>query len=93
MTFLEDFAARLRGRRLDRDLTQLELAQQVGVTKNCINMYETAKRTPNIKMASMLAQALDIRLDDLVPKARHEVKLVEGQTNIYDMLGDELHEL
>ena len=89
MTFLEDFAKRLRGRRLDRDLTQRELAQQVGVTQKCINMYETAKRTPNIRMASRMAQVLDIKLDDLVPKARHEVKLVEGQTNIYDMLGDE----
>lgn len=47
-------------------LSQEELGQQAGVTRQSINNYENAKTLPDSKTLSALARALGVTLDDLL---------------------------
>jgi Zn-dependent peptidase ImmA (M78 family)/transcriptional regulator with XRE-family HTH domain len=47
-------------------LSQEELAEQAGVTRQSINNYENAKTLPDSKTLSALARALGVTLDDLL---------------------------
>ncbi len=48
------------------NLSQEELGEMAGVTRQSINNYENAKTLPDSKTLSALARALDIKLDDLL---------------------------
>lgn len=54
-------------RRLRRlaDLTQQELADQVGVTRQTILSIEKGNYTPSVALALKLADALGVRVEDL----------------------------
>ncbi|NJL06489.1 MAG: AAA family ATPase [Chloroflexaceae bacterium] len=53
----------LKARRKALGLTQIELAQQVGCSKDTLNKIETARRRPSRAMALRLAQMLDVPPD------------------------------
>lgn len=50
-------------------LSQEELAEIAGVTRQSINNYENARTLPDSKTLSALARALDVTLDDLLRPA------------------------
>lgn len=89
MSFIEELADNLREARKQKNLTQAQLAQQVGITANAISLYETAKRMPNLKTVSILSNVLDISLDDLIPCMSHEMQVDPCQANIFDLIGEE----
>ena len=49
-------------------LSQAELAQRVGVTRESISRYEDGSRTPSLQVFQKLASALGCTLDELVGK-------------------------
>lgn len=51
--------------RLERELTQENLAQMVGVTRQSIIAVEKAKFVPSVKLALELAHALDVPINQL----------------------------
>jgi len=53
----------LRGR--GRDMTQAELAERVGVTRQTIIAIEQGRYSPSLEMAFQIARALGVRLDDV----------------------------
>lgn len=64
---LSTFAAKLRGKRAERDLTQTDLSRISGVSLFSIINYEGAKNAPTLGNAVALADALGVTLDDLYP--------------------------
>ncbi len=62
----EIIAANLIRYRKSLSLSQEQLAQQAGVTRQSINNYENAKTLPDSKNLSDLANVLGITLDDLL---------------------------
>lgn len=88
MSFLEELAENIRRARKDKELTQRQLAQQVGVTANAISLYETAKRMPSLQIVSIMSNVLDVSLDDLIPYAIHEMPANSCQTCIFDLIGE-----
>jgi putative transcriptional regulator len=56
---------RLRDRRVERGLTQEELGQVVGLTRQSIIAIEKGRFTPSVHTALMLASALNVLVDDL----------------------------
>jgi len=46
-------------------LTQGELAQLIGVTRQTMNLIEAQKYNPTIKVCLLLSKALDTPLDEL----------------------------
>lgn len=60
-----------KARRL-RKMTQSELAKALGVTTPTIANYENGRREPNLEQCQALADALNVRVADLVGDAKSE---------------------
>lgn len=56
---------RLRIVRKEKKLSQTDLAQMVGVSRNTISSIETGQFTPTAKLALVLCIALDQKFEDL----------------------------
>ena len=55
----------IRAKRRERDLTQEELANILGVTKAAVSKWETAESYPDITMLPQIAQLFHITMDEL----------------------------
>lgn len=60
------FGKRLYQIRTQKGLSQEELGFEVGLDKSTIGKYELAKRCINIHQAKMIADALGVKLADLL---------------------------
>ena len=49
-----------------KQLSQEELAEQIGVSRQTLSKYETGEALPDIEKCKRLAELLDVSLDDLV---------------------------
>lgn len=56
---------RLKIARLEKDLSQAELANLIGVTRQTIGLIEAGNYNPTLKLCVAICQALDKTLDDL----------------------------
>lgn len=56
---------RLKEARGERNLSQAQLAQLVGVSRNTISSIETGQFNPTAKLALILCVALDWKFEDL----------------------------
>ena len=56
---------RLREDRMEKGLSQSQLAQMVGVSRNTISSIETGQFNPTAKLALVLCIALDRKFEDL----------------------------
>ena len=56
---------RLKEARSERGLSQHQLAQLVGVSRNTISSLETGQFQPTAKLALILCIALDMKFEDL----------------------------
>jgi putative transcriptional regulator len=56
---------RVRRARVVKDLTQAELAEKAGVTRQTIGLIERGKFNPSLKLCVAIAKALNKTLDDL----------------------------
>jgi len=52
--------------RVSRNLTQIELAQKLGVERTTLSMWESNKSNPKPDMLKRLAEALDCTVDELL---------------------------
>ncbi len=56
---------RLKDARTDQKLSQAQLAQMVGVSRNTISSIETGQFNPTAKLALLLCIALEKKFEDL----------------------------
>jgi putative transcriptional regulator len=61
----ECLSNRLKERRGELNLTQLQLAELVGVSRKTVNTVENGIFTPSAKLAIKLAQALGLSVEEL----------------------------
>ena len=61
-----DFGTHLKSIRLSKNLTQKQLAINIGMTERGIQNYELAKRKPTYDMLLALADYFDISVDYLM---------------------------
>lgn len=61
-----NFGKILKDLRLEKNLTQSELAKRAELATSCIAMIETEKRDPNALTVIALAKALDVSTDYLL---------------------------
>lgn len=59
---LKAFGRRVKELRIERDLTQSELAEKVGLSNNFIGMVERGERNTSVDKIFKLAKAFDISL-------------------------------
>ena len=56
----------IKQKRIEKNLTQKDLADACGTRQNNISRYEKGERSPDLKTAQALAKALDCTIDDLL---------------------------
>ena len=56
---------RMKAARVGCDMSQIELAQRVGVTRQTIGMIEAGTFNPSLKLCLSICWALDMTLNDL----------------------------
>jgi len=52
--------------RKQKSISQIKLAKSLGVTQQHISAYERGERTPSIDIAKKIADALGVKVDDLI---------------------------
>lgn len=63
---MEIFAERLRELRMEKELSQRELAEATGLTQSAINLWENAQRIPNGVAIATLARFFGVSADYLL---------------------------
>lgn len=67
---METISTRIVSLRKDADLSQQQLADNLNLSRRAISLWETGRRTPDLKSALLLADYLHTTLDYLV-KGEH----------------------
>jgi transcriptional regulator with XRE-family HTH domain len=78
-TFAEEFGARLRTIRENRGMTQLELADALGIHRPTITKYETGAVFPEGQTLVALGKVLEVSMDELILGIK-----AEGQDDVRD---------
>ena len=81
------FKEMLRELRTAKNMTQKDLADQLGLSRNTISMYEMGNREPDLETLSALAQALSVDMNCLLgstvlPQSEELVLNVRDQRDI-----------
>lgn len=63
-----EFAKNLKDLRNDKNISQRELAEIVGVTQVAISQYENGESVPRINIAMKLAETLGVTCEELCGK-------------------------
>lgn len=63
------FEERLKALRLSKDLSQMDLAKQLKISKSSINMYERGEREPGLETLEAMADYFNVDLDYLLGKS------------------------
>lgn len=98
------FKKRLRELRLDRQMSQQELAESLGVSRGAIGMYEQGKREPDSTILQRIADFFGVTVDYLLGRSNYRApwekggkadidleEFVRNQSNI-KLMGDPLSE-
>ncbi len=73
-----DFSNRLRQLRTEAGLTQLQLAQRLGITKSVISFYELSERAPSPDVLIRLARVFHVSTDYLLGLDKRETIDITG---------------
>ncbi len=81
---MDSIGNNIRTARLQKGISQEELALAIGVTKSTISKYELGQREPRSEQLNTIAAALGVRYYDLLPahtKREYNWGYVEGYNN------------
>lgn len=70
MDFNNAFASKLRGKRAEVDVTQIDLANALGVSPSSVIRWEDGRSIPNFKTVYDIAEALGCTPNDLCPSPK-----------------------
>ena len=56
---------KLRGKRVEKEMTQHELAKQLGISTNAYNLKEIGKREFKMSEINLLLELLDCKYEDI----------------------------
>lgn len=59
---------RIRVLRAEREWTQADLAQRLGVSRNSVNAIETGKYDPSLPLAFRFADVFSLRIEEIFQK-------------------------
>lgn len=62
----EELGKNIRNYRMLRNLSQAQLAEEVGCAPSSVAMYETGKRQPDLDTIEAIADVLNVRMRDLI---------------------------
>lgn len=68
--YVQVFGERIRTFRKERGMSQIDLANKVGIDRSYIGFLERGERNPSLEMIIKIAEALNVTPDELLKKAR-----------------------
>ena len=68
----------LKRLRLDRGMTQEEVAEQVGLTRQAVSSYESGRTQPGLDILERLAQVYEVELTDIIYGRNQGIRLYNG---------------
>ena len=74
MNDASNFSQRLAALLAERNMTQLELAARIGVTRAAMSRYVRGEREPRLVTLVRIAEELDVNVDDLFAAESHSVE-------------------
>ncbi len=80
------FADRLKELRKERNITQVQLAQALEVSKGTVAMWETGKREPGFETLCTLSEFFDRRIDYILGRTE-DTSAVNATEEDYEELG------
>lgn len=88
-----DFAIRLKKLRTERQLTQDELAPELGISRSTLGMYETGKREPDFETLETIADFFNVDMNYLIgysdnPRDWEQIANEQGIAPSNDFDGD-----
>lgn len=60
-----DFGKQIKQMRLERKLTQEQLANQLGVSRQAVSNWENNKNLPDLELIIAISKLFSVSLDDL----------------------------
>lgn len=90
-----DFGQRLRELRKSRDLSQGDLANLLGVTRQAVSQYELGVREPNYEILQKIADCFRVDMDYLLGRVNDQSTIavpINGQPDVY-YLDEEAREI
>ena len=82
MTYFTD---KLKALRKEKQLTQKELAEQIGIKQNSYSDWETGKNEPNLENIVKLSKILDTSTDELLGRQVNFGDRILNKKNKYDL--------
>jgi transcriptional regulator with XRE-family HTH domain len=70
-TFFAGLGERVAQLRKARSITQVQLAQTLGVSQQTVQAYEVGRRRIPVSTLRLLAKTLDVALDELMAEGEH----------------------
>ena len=66
---------RLKVLRAERNWSQIDLAQRLGVSRQSVNAIETGRYDPSLPLAFRIAELIELSIEEIfVPPSRHQSK-------------------
>lgn len=78
-----DFGRRIRKLRIDKKYSMQDLANELGVTKSSINMWENSSSIPKDSILIALSKIFNVSIDYLLGNEKMEEKIPENKTLHY----------
>ena len=67
-----EFSERVKALRRESKLSQAELAEQIGVSQQCISEWERGKTEPTLTFIVKLSDIFNVRADYIVCRTNHK---------------------
>ena len=88
----EHFNENLRAARDRKNMTQKDVADNIGVAKSTYSLYESGNREPNVQTIKKLADLLNVSADDLLG-LNQEPTTIAAHFDGDDFTEDELEDI
>lgn len=78
--------------RTEKNMSQQELADALGISKSAVNMYERGERQPNFEILESIADYFNVDIDYLLGRTNKTTKIINPNTMAARFDGDEYTE-
>ena len=95
---MADFARVLRLLRNEKNMSQSELSDALGISKSSVNMYERGERQPNFETLELIADFFNVDIDYLLGRTDKTTRIplphtIAAHLNADDLTEAELHDV
>jgi putative transcriptional regulator len=67
---MRDMKNRIRVLRAERNWTQADLAERIGVSRNAVNSIENGRFDPSLPMAYRFSDVFELPVEEIFPKEK-----------------------